>query len=79
MAPPPNRFGKIVLYNDTVKHLQRITGEPDLIKSRNMHFYLPPSFYETQYKTVSAVLHTTCLLLTTYFNFKTLFILILKK
>ena len=31
---------------------QRIEGEPDLIKSRSMHFYLPPSFEETFYKQV---------------------------
>ena len=37
---------------------QRIEGEPELIKSRTMYFYLPPSFGETFYK---QVMHVPCM------------------
>ena len=37
---------------------QRIEGEPELIKSRIMYFYLPPSFGETFYK---QVMHVPCM------------------
>lgn len=32
--------------------MQRVQGEPNFIKKRNFHFYLPPSFGETTYKRV---------------------------
>ena len=35
-----------------INSFQRVFGEPELIKGRNMHFYLPPSFGKTIYKKV---------------------------
>ena len=49
----------VILSIFIIKLFQRVLEEPELIKGRNMHFYLPPSFGETIYKKVRHIYFKT--------------------